>query len=283
MRATVYHGTRDMRVEQVPDPVAVAPTDAIVRVTHACICGSDLWPYRGESPTTGAGRTGHEFMGIVEEVGAEVATVRPGDLVVAPFAFSRRHVRVLPRRPAHLVPARRVLGRPATTAARARPCGCRWPTARWSRCPPRSTRRRRLLRRRCTLTDVMGTGHHAALCAGVRPATRGRGRRRRGRPVRGAGRRRLGAERVIALGRHDDRLAIARRFGATDIVAERGDEAVARVQGADRGAARARVLECVGTERRCSTAIGVARAGGDGGLRRRAARRPARSTCSLFT
>lgn len=89
MRATVYHGPRDIRVEEVPDATLSEPTDALVRVTHACICGSDLWPYRGELEIYGRpGRTGHEFMGVVEAVGAEVRTIRPGQRVIAPFAFS---------------------------------------------------------------------------------------------------------------------------------------------------------------------------------------------------
>ena len=170
MRASVYHGPRDIRVEDVPDATLQEPTDALVRVTHACICGSDLWPYRGELEIYGRpGRTGHEFMGVVEAVGADVRTLRPGQRVIAPFAYSDgtcdycaqglqtscRHGRLLGR------PGRRRAGRGGARAARRRHPR---PAAR-----RRGPLRRPPRRRPATLTDVMGTGHHGALNAGVAP------------------------------------------------------------------------------------------------------------------
>jgi hypothetical protein len=262
VRATVYHGPGDVRVEQVPDAGLRERTDALVRVTHACICGSDLWPFRGEGAWKPGARTGHEFMGIVQDVGADVRTVRKGDRVIAPFAFSDgtcefcreglqtscvhggfwgghhdggqgEAVRV-PLADGTLVPL------PAEVDL----------TDAW------------LARSLATLTDVMGTGHHAARLAGVR----------RGGTVVVVGdgavglcgvlaARRLGADRVIILGHHEPRLAVARGFGATDVVTERGVEAVERVRQLT-GVGAESVLECVGTQQALDTAIGVARPGG---------------------
>ena len=136
MRATVIHAPHDIRVEEVPDPAIQQPTDVVVRVLRACICGSDLWAYRGEAARQPGQRIGHEFLGVVEEAGSEVTGVRPGDLVVAPVRLVRRHLRVLPAR-ACTPPARTAASgaRSAPTAARARPCASRSPTAPSSSCP----------------------------------------------------------------------------------------------------------------------------------------------------
>ncbi len=263
MRATVYHGPRDVRLEEVPDPVITAPTDAIVRVTHACICGSDLWPYRGELLIYGEhGRTGHEFMGVVEDVGSEVATLRPGDRVIAPFAF---HDGTCEFCLAGLHTSCVRGGYWGGTNDGGQGEGVRVPLADGTLVPlpPEvDLSDQRLAAALATLTDVMGTGHHAALRGGVGP----------GHTVAVVGdgavglcavlaALRLGAERVIVLGHHEDRLALARTFGATDVVTERGDEAVERVRELTGGGAPA-VLECVGSVASINTAIRAARPGG---------------------
>ncbi len=273
MRATVYHGPRDVRVEEVPDPVITAPADAIVRVTHACICGSDLWPYRGELLIYGEhGRTGHEFMGVVEDVGSEVTTLRPGDRVIAPFAF---HDGTCEFCLAGLHTSCVRGGYWGGTNDGGQGEGVRVPLADGTLVPlpPEvDLSDQRLAAALATLTDVMGTGHHAALRGGVGP----------GHTVAVVGdgavglcavlaALRLGAERVIVLGHHEDRLALARRFGATEVVTERGDEAVERVRELTGGGAPA-VLECVGSVASINTAIRAARPGGTVGARRRARR-----------
>ncbi len=263
MRASVYHGPRDIRVEDVPDATITAPTDALVRVTHACICGSDLWPYRGELEIYGRpGRTGHEFMGVVEAVGADVRTIRAGQRVIAPFAFSDNTCDYC-------------RGGLQTSCRNGGYWGGRNDGGQGEavRCPLADGTLvalpdevdlgdDRLAAAIATLTDVMGTGHHAARSAGVVPGATA--------VVVGDGAvglcavlaaRRAGAERIIALGHHPARLDLARRFGATDIVTERGDEAVARVRELTDGGA-AHVLECVGTAGSFATAIGSARPGG---------------------
>jgi threonine dehydrogenase-like Zn-dependent dehydrogenase len=262
VKATVYHGPRDVRVELVPDASLRERTDVLVRVTHACVCGSDLWPYRGQGEWTPGDRTGHEFMGVAEDVGADVRTVGKGDSVIAPFVFSDGSCEFCReglqtscvhggfwggRHDGGQGEAVRVPYADGTLVAVP---------------PDADLSDRRLAAALATLTDVMGTGHHAARLAGVRP----------GRTVVVVGdgavglcgvlaARRLGAERIIVLGHHEARLAVARRFGATDAVTERGPEAVERVK-ALTGYGAASVLECVGTQQALDTAIGVARPGG---------------------
>ena len=264
MRASVYHGTRDIRLEDVPDATLREPTDALVRVTHACICGSDLWPYRGELEIYGPGpsRTGHEFMGVVEEVGAEVRTLRPGQRVIAPFAYSdgtcdycRQGLQTSCRTGGYWG------GRDDGGQGEA----VRAPLADGTLVPmpdDADLSDDRLAAALATLTDVMGTGHHGALASGVGPGGTA--------AVVGDGAvglcavlaaRRLGAERVIVLGHHADRLEIARGFGATDVVEERGDGAVARVRELTGGGSE-HVIECVGNAGSFATAIGSARPGG---------------------
>jgi threonine dehydrogenase-like Zn-dependent dehydrogenase len=264
MRATVYRGPRDVRVEDVPDAGLREPTDALVRVTHACICGSDLWPYRGELEIYGGpgGRTGHEFMGVVEEVGPEVRTLRPGRRVIAPFAFSDGTCDFCR---AGLHTSCRTGGYWGGRDDGGQGEAVRVPLADGTLVPLADEvdlSDDRLAAALATLTDVMGTGHHAALAAGVGPGATV--------AVVGDGAvglcavlaaRRLGAERIIALGHHPDRLEIARRFGATDVVTERGRAAAERVREQTGGGAP-HVLECVGTAGSFATAIASARAGG---------------------
>ena len=261
MRATVMYGAGDVRVEPVPDAQLIEPTDALVAVTRACICGSDLWPYNSMPVSATGNRMGHEFIGLVEDVGAAVRTVEKGDLVVAPFAWSDGtcefcsqglHTSCLhggwwggTRLDGGQGEAVRVPQADGTLVAL--PVG-----------PDHA-----LMPSLLTLSDVMGTGHHAALSARVRPgaivAVVGDG------AVGLCGviaARRLGAEQIIMLGRHPDRVALARAFGATDVVSERGEAAVARVRELTGGLGAHAVLECVGHGESMLTALGIARPGG---------------------
>jgi threonine dehydrogenase-like Zn-dependent dehydrogenase len=264
MRASVYHGPRDVRVEDVPDATLREPTDALVRVTHACICGSDLWPYRGELEIYGRpGRTGHEFMGVVEAVGADVRTIRPGQRVIAPFAYSDGTCDFC----AHgLHTSCRTGGYWGGTGDGGQGEAVRAPLADGTLVPlpdEVDLSDDRLAAALATLTDVMGTGHHGALNAGVAPGTTV--------AVVGDGAvglcailaaKRLGAERIIAMGHHEDRLDIARRFGATDVVTERGDDAAARVRELTGGDGPERMIEAVGTSGSFATAFASVRPGG---------------------
>ena len=171
MRATVMYGAGDVRIEDVPDAHLIDPTDALVRVTRAAICGSDLWPYKPMEQSDAGRRMGHEFIGVVEAVGDDVRTVKAGDLVVVAVPVVGRHLRLLPGGPAH-ARACMAAGTASTTstAARARPCAFRRRTARSSSC--RSSADDALMPSLLTLSDVMGTGHHAAVEARVAPGKR---------------------------------------------------------------------------------------------------------------
>ena len=263
MRAAVYHGPRDIRVEDVPDATIREPTDALVRVTHACICGSDLWPYRGELEIYGRpGRTGHEFMGVVEAVGADVRTIRPGQRVIAPFAFSDG---TCDRCQDGIQTSCRNGGYWGGRNDGGQGEAVRAPLADGTLVAlgdDADLSDDRLAAALATLTDVMGTGHHGALSAGVGPGATA--------VVVGDGAvglcavlaaRRLGAERIVMLGHHADRMEIARSFGATDLVTERGEDAAARVREMTDGGAR-HVIECVGTAGSFETAIAAAAPGG---------------------
>lgn len=261
MRASVFHGPHDIRVENVPDPRIEAPTDAIVRITRTAICGSDLWFYRGQQDYQPGSRTGHEPMGIVEEVGADVRHLRPGDLVLAPFAISDGTCEFchngLPTSCTHG-------GFWAGITDGAQGEAVRAPLADGTlvRVPEHVGENDAILDALFPLTDVMGTGHHAAVCAGVGPGSTAL--------VIGDGAvglcgvlaaRRLGAERIIAVGHHPDRLELARTFGATDVVRSHGDAAVQEILELTRGGAR-HVLECVGSASSMQQAIQVVRPGG---------------------
>ena len=265
MRATVFRGTRDVRVEEVPDAGITEPTDAVVRVTHALVCGSDLWPYRGELLIYGGpgGRMGHEFMGVVEDVGADVATIKPGDRVIAPFAFSDNTCPQCARGLHTSCENGGYWGGAANDGGQGEAVRAPQADGTLVRIPAEADLSdARLAAALATLTDVMGTGHHAALAAGVGPGSTV--------VVVGDGAvglcavlasRRLGAERIVVMGRHEDRLAIARTFGATDEVRERGEEGIARARELTGGGPEA-VCECVGTAQAKETAVAVARPGG---------------------
>ncbi|GAA4995423.1 zinc-dependent alcohol dehydrogenase family protein [Yinghuangia aomiensis] len=261
MRATVINGPKDIRVEEVPDPRIHRPGDAVVRVTHACICGSDLWAYRGVAARQPGQRIGHEFMGVVEEVGAEVRGLRAGDRVVAPFVWADGVCEFCAEGLYTSCPHGGFWGQPGSDGGQGEAVRVPFADATLVRVP--SDTPAELLPAVMTLADVMGTGHHAALAARVRPGSTV--------AVVGDGAvglcgvlaaRRLGAERIVILGRHENRTAIARGFGATDVVPERGEAAVAAVRELTGGAGVHAVLEAVGTQESMETAISIARDGG---------------------
>jgi threonine dehydrogenase-like Zn-dependent dehydrogenase len=262
MRATVMFGAGDVRIEDVPDPSIVDPTDAILRVTRACICGSDLWPYKGLEPFSETGRRmGHEAIGVVEAVGDDVRTLKVGDVVAMPFAYSDGTC-VFCHEGLHTSCIHGgFFGTGDVGGAQAE--AVRVPQADGTLFVLPGGQDDALMPSLLTLTDVMGTGHHAAVAAKVGPE--------KTVAVVGDGAvglcgviaaRRLGAEQIILLGRHPDRVALAKEFGATDIVSERGDEAVERVRELTDGFGVHSVLECVGLEQSMLTALSIARPGG---------------------
>jgi threonine dehydrogenase-like Zn-dependent dehydrogenase len=262
MKATVYHGKGDVRVETVPDPAIDEPTDAIVRVTHACICGSDLWFYRGEAPWQPGWRTGHELMGIVEDVGTEVTSLKKGDRVFAPFAFSDGSCEFCLAGIQTSCVHGGFWGGAENDGGQGEAVRAPFADATLVKIPDGAANDEALLKRILPLTDVMGTGHHAALAAGVRPGSTV--------AIVGDGAvglcavlaaKRLGADRIIIFGRHEARLAIAKDFGATDVVRERGDEAIAKALEMTDGGPKY-VLECVGNGESMKMATGFARPGG---------------------
>jgi threonine dehydrogenase-like Zn-dependent dehydrogenase len=260
MRATVMHGTGDVRVEDVRDARLLEPTDALITITAACICGSDLWPYKTFSQAEPR-RMGHEFIGIVDAVGADVRTVRAGDVVVAPFAYSDGTC-VFCHEGLHTACLHGGFwGRGDVDGGQGE--AVRVPFADGTLVVLPVAADDALMPSLLTLSDVMGTGHHAAVKANVGPG--------RTAAIVGDGAvglcgviaaRRLGAEQIIMLGRHPDRIALAREFGATDVVAERGEEAIERVRELTGGLGVHSVLECVGLEQSTRTALGIARPGG---------------------
>jgi threonine dehydrogenase-like Zn-dependent dehydrogenase len=261
MRATVMYGAHDVRVETVPDAEILKPTDALVRVTRACICGSDLWPYNSMAPNAIGNRMGHEFIGVVESVGTDVRTVKKGDLVVAPFAWSDGTCEFCQQGLQTSCLHGGWWGGTELDGGQGE--AVRVPQANGTLVALPVGPDHALMPSLLTLSDVMGTGHHAALRANVRPG--------KVAAVVGDGAvglcgviaaRRLGAEQIIMLGRHADRIALARKFGATDIVSERGDAAIERVRELTGGLGAHSVLECVGHGESMRTAVGIARAGG---------------------
>jgi threonine dehydrogenase-like Zn-dependent dehydrogenase len=261
MRATVMYGAGDVRIETVPDPAVQEPTDAIVRVTRACICGSDLWPYKTLERSDTGRVMGHEAIGVVEAVGADVRTVAVGAVVVMPFAFSDGTCLFCADGLQTSCVHGGFFGTVEVPGAQAE--AVRVPQADGTLFALSVGEDDALMPSLLTLSDVMGTGHHAAVAANVGP----------GKSVAVVGdgavglcgviaAKRLGAEQIIILGRHSDRIALARAFGATDVVSERGAEAVERVHELTDGFGAHSVLECVGLDQSTETAIEIARPGG---------------------
>jgi threonine dehydrogenase-like Zn-dependent dehydrogenase len=255
MRATIMHAAGDVRIETVPDAHLIEPTDAVVRVTRACICGSDLWPYASMEPSDTGQSMGHEAIGVVEDVGGEVRTVKRGDVVVMPFAFSDGTCAFCHEGLNTACVHVGFFGNNGMNGAQAD--ALRVPYADGTLFPLGVGEDDALMPSLLTLSDVMGTGHHAAVVSKVSP----------GKSAAVVGDGAVGlcaviAEQIIVLGHHEDRIALAREFGATDVVRERGEEAVQRVRGLTGGFGAHSVLECVGLEQSTLTAISIARPGG---------------------
>ncbi|WP_158881129.1 zinc-dependent alcohol dehydrogenase family protein [Amycolatopsis anabasis] len=261
MRATVIYGAGDVRIEQVPDPKVADPTDAVVRVLRSCICGSDLWPYGGMKPSERGRRIGHEFLGVVEDTGADVHGLKTGDVVVAPFVWADNTCDFC-REGLH-TSCRHGGGWGARGVDGGQGEAVRVPQADGTLVKLPVGEDAALLPSLLTLSDVFPTGHHAAVRARVSPRT--------AVTVIGDGAvglcavlaaKRLGAERILLMGRHTGRTDLGREFGATDVVAERGEEGIAKVRELTGGDGTHAVLECVGTKQALETGLGVVRAGG---------------------
>ena len=260
MKAAIFKGPGAVEVGERPDPVIQEPTDAVVRVVLGCVCGSDLWYFRGESPHA-AGSIGHEFIGIVEQAGADVRSAQAGDLVVAPFIYSDMTCPHCRNGSTISCPAGGSFGNGTIDGGQGE--AVRVPQAGGTLVRvPGSGHSDEVLRSLLALSDVMSTGQHAAVMAGVKEGDTV--------AVVGDGAvglcavlaaRRLGAERVIALSRNPARQKVASEFGATDIIEARGDEAVQAVLELTGGIGADAALECVGTGQSIATAAAIARPG----------------------
>jgi threonine dehydrogenase-like Zn-dependent dehydrogenase len=258
MKGVVMHSPGDVRVEEREDPKIIEPTDAIIRLAATCICGSDLWPYRGAEPAEHL-LMGHEYVGVVEEIGSEVKTVKPGDFVVGSFVISDNTCEICQAGfQSKCVHAEFVHGTIGTQAEKAR-----IPHADGTLVPTPGQPDPELIPSLLAVSDVLGTGWFAAVAAEVGP----------GKTVAVVGdgavglmgvlaAKQLGAERIIAMSRHPERQELARFYGATDIVEERGDEGVARIKELTNGLGAHSVIEAVGTQESMMQAIHAARPGG---------------------
>ena len=260
MRGTTIHAPGDIRIEDVPEPTITAATDAIIRTVRTCVCGSDLWAYRGAEPVTEPHPMGHEYIGVVEEVGSEVTSVTPGQFVIGSFATSDNTCEICRAGyQSHCV------HREFMSTCQAE--YVRIPNAQGTLVATPEHPSDDLLPSLLAASDVLGTGWFAAVAAAVEP----------GKTVAVVGdgavgllgilsARALGAERVIAMSRHESRQKLATEFGATDIVAERGDEGVEHVKELTNGLGAHSVIEAVGTQQSMTQAISSARAGGHVGF-----------------
>jgi threonine dehydrogenase-like Zn-dependent dehydrogenase len=258
MQGTMIYGPRDVRFEARPDPKIVEPTDAILRISAACVCGSDLWPYRGVAPITQPTPMGHEYVGIVEQVGSQVTQILPGQFVVGSFWASDNTCPICQ-------------AGYQSRCVHAQPIGAEGAQAEWLRVPladgtlvatpdlPPAD----LIPSLLAASDVLGTGWFGAVAAEAGP----------GKTVVVVGdgavgllavlaAKQLGAERIIAMSRHESRQKLAREFGATDIVTERGDEGVAKIKELTGGLGAHSTVEAVGTQESMLQAIRSTRPGG---------------------
>src|SRR4051794_8015330 len=257
MKGTVLYGPRDIRFEDLETPRIEAPTDAVIRMAATCVCGSDLWPYRGLQAIKGPSPMGHEYCGFVEEVGSAVKSVKPGQFVIGSFATSDNTCPNCQFGYQSSCQHREFITRAQAPVLRV-------PLADGTLVPtPDGNPAAELIPSLLTTSDVLGTGWFAADAAEVKPGSTA--------VVVGDGAvgllgvlsaKQMGAERIIAMSRHDTRQKLAREFGATDIVTERGDEGVARVMGMTKGIGADSVLECVGTQESMMQAIRATRRGG---------------------
>ncbi|GAB3271084.1 zinc-dependent alcohol dehydrogenase family protein [Kineosporia babensis] len=256
MRATIMHGSRDVRVEEVADATILKPTDAVIRLAAACVCGSDLWPYRGADAITEPVPMGHEYAGIVEAVGSEVRSVRPGQFVVGSFMASDNTCEICRSGyQSGCVHREFVSGSQAELM--------RVPLADGTLVATPEVPDAKYVPSLLAASDVLGTGWFGALAAQAGP----------GKTVAVVGdgavgllgvlaARLLGAERIIAMSRHESRQNLAREFGATDVVVERGDEGVERIKELTNGLGAHSVIEAVGTQESMMQAVRSSRRGG---------------------
>jgi threonine dehydrogenase-like Zn-dependent dehydrogenase len=258
VRGVILHAPGDVRVEERDDPRIVEPTDAVIRVTAACVCGSDLWPYRGIEPVAGPAPMGHEYVGVVEEIGSDVSTIEVGDFVVGSFFASDNTCEICRAGYQSRCVHAELMGQIGTQAEYAR-----IPLADGTLVATPAQPAAEQVPSLLTASDVLGTGWFAAVAAEVGP----------GKTVAVVGdgavgllavlaARQLGAERIITMSRHTDRQAFARQFGATDIVTERGDDGVARIKELTGGLGAHSVVEAVGTQESMMQAIRSTRPGG---------------------
>ncbi len=259
MKGTVLYGPGDVRFEDRPDPIILQPTDAIVRLTATCVCGSDLWPYRGADTVNEPLPMGHEYVGIVEEVGRNVRTIKPGDFVVGSFVISDNTCPICQAG----YQSRCVQGQFVSETIGTQAQFARIPLADGTLVATKEVPSDDLLPSLLATSDVLGTGWFAADAASVKP----------GKTVVVVGdgavgllgvlsAKQMGAERIIMMSRHQDRQRLARTFGATDIIEERGDEGVARIKELTGGLGAHSVIEAVGTQESMMQAIRSTRPGG---------------------
>ena len=261
----MIHTAHDVRLEDMPDPIIHKQTDVIVKVVAACVCGSDLWFYRGDNPIEKPFRIGHEFVGIVQEVGSEVRSLRTGDFVIAPFMYSDN---TCPHCQVGIQSACSAGGfwggpdREGLMVDGGQGEYVRVPLADGTLVSTRETPDEAMVPSLLALSDVMGTGWHAAMAAGVHEGDTvvvvGDGAVGLSGVLAAS---RMGAGRVVAMSRHEARQQIARSFGATDVIAERGEAGEAAVLELTDGVGADAVLECVGTGQSMSTALAIARPG----------------------
>ncbi|MGH9685563.1 MAG: zinc-dependent alcohol dehydrogenase family protein [Candidatus Acidiferrales bacterium] len=256
MQGTMIYGPRDIRFEDRPEPTITKPTDAIISLSATCICGSDLWPYRGLQPIAQPTPMGHEYCGVVEEVGREVRTIKPGQFVVGSFATSDNTCVICNDGYQSSCVQREFMSSAQAPLLRV-------PLADGTLVGTNDLPPKELIPSLLATSDVLGTGWFAADAANVKPGSTA--------VVVGDGAvgllgvlsaKQMGAKRIIAMSRNPSRQKIAREFGATDIVTERGDEGVARIKELTNGLGADSVLECVGTQESMMQAIQSTRPGG---------------------
>jgi threonine dehydrogenase-like Zn-dependent dehydrogenase len=256
MRGTLMYGPRDVRVEDVAEPAIVEPADAIIRIVRACVCGSDLWPYRGVDAPDWPMAMGHEYVGIVEEVGSDVITVKPGQFVIGSFFASDNTCEICRSGYQSSCVQRQGVGGAQAELLRV-------PLADGTLVATPDIPHDDLVSSLLAASDVFGTGWFGALAAQAGP----------GKTVAVVGdgavgllavlaAKQLGAERIIAMSRHEARQQLARDYGATEIVDERGDEGVERIKELTNGLGAHSVIEAVGTQESMMQAIRSTRPGG---------------------